>query len=201
MDVDKDMLAEKKTAGQSTAQANVDENFVNDEEPIKISQNDIDGDFLTEDREYKDYTLGDWVLIALMGLLLAVVSVQVLGRLVFKSGGLAWSEELSRIVFVAMLYLGLGTVTKHDFHFKVDSFRNLPKWLSKAFAIIVRLVELVVMGVLVVGGVRLMIMTWATITPALSWPVSVFYAPLSIGGIGMMFHSFKKLIAVVRGAE
>jgi TRAP-type C4-dicarboxylate transport system permease small subunit len=151
-----------------------------------------------EDRGYKEYTLEDWLLIVLMLGLFVVVSIQVWGRLIFQAGGLAWTDELSRILLVGLVYMSMGVVSKYDLHFKIDRIPHLPQIVYKILDIISILVTLAIMVILVVYGAKLMKITANTITPALGWTKAVFYAPLTIGSIFVIYHTVRKIVKAIR---
>jgi TRAP-type C4-dicarboxylate transport system permease small subunit len=151
-----------------------------------------------EDSGYKDYTIEDWLLIALMLGLFVVVSIQVWGRLLFHAGGLAWTDELSRLILVGLVYISIGVVSKHDLHFKIDRIPNLPKIVYKILDIVSILVTLGTMIVLVVYGSKLMQITANTETPALGWSKALFYAPLTIGSVLVIYHTVRKIVRAVR---
>jgi TRAP-type C4-dicarboxylate transport system permease small subunit len=136
-----------------------------------------------------------------MGLLLITVSITVLGRLLFKSSGLAWTEEFGRIMLVCVAFAALGIAYRENMHFKVDKIPGVPQAAYRVFDIFSCLVEIGIMLILLIKGLELMWMTRGTITPALEWPVSVFYAPLPFGAVGMMFYSAKKLIFILKGGQ
>ena len=171
------------------------------EEDIHASMKDLEGDFLKVDKELNEYTIGEYAIIFSMGLLWITVTITVLGRMLFRSGGLGWSEELGRMLLICVAFLGLGVVKKLDMHFKVDKITGVPERAYWALDIVSCLVEIVIMLILFVKGLELMWMTRLDITPALQWPISVFYTPLPLGAIGMIYHSAQKLVALLKGGR
>ncbi len=151
-----------------------------------------------QDRGYKEYTPEDWLLIALMLGLFVVVSIQVWGRLLFRAGGLAWTDELSRMLLVGLVYMSMGVVSKHDLHFKIDRIPRLPQIVYKIFEVVSILMTLAIMGILAFYGAKLMKITGNTYTPALNWSKAVFYAPLTIGSVFVIYHTVRKVIRAVR---
>lgn len=153
-----------------------------------------------EDKTHR-YTFFECVNILLMASLIILVFMQVVGRFLMRSGGLAWTDELSRIVFVAIVYFSLGVVTKYDLHFKADIFTNASPQFRKVQNMVSNLLAIVVMVTLAVQGVLLLDMTKSALTSALQWPIAVFYLPLTIGSLGMAYYSVKRLIAELKGAR
>lgn len=152
----------------------------------------------TDENKNIKYGFLEYINMLLLLLLIICVFLQVIGRFVLKTGAFAWTEELSRLIFVAFAYLGLGIVTKYNLHFRAEIFSNKPLWLSKAQEIICHLLEIFVMLIVAKEGVSLIVLTKGDITASLQWPTAVFYAPLTIGSMIMIYYSFKKLITLFK---
>ena len=98
-----------------------------------------------------------------------------------------------------MAFLGLGAVTKYDAHFKLELNFHLKKWLVLGQKIVIFVAQLAVMVVFIYQGYKLARLTQSDITPALMWPVSVFYLPLPLGALGVIFYLFRNLVLDIKG--
>jgi TRAP-type C4-dicarboxylate transport system permease small subunit len=167
---------------------------------VAAKTSDIDIDFFTaEEAARHKYTFLEWINIFLMAAMIIIVFMQVVGRFVLKSGGFAFSDELGRMVFLGIVYLGLGVVTKYDLHFKADVITNMPAWIKKIQICFISILEIIVMVVLAYQGIELSKMTWTSVTSSLQWPVAVYYLPLTVGATGMIYYSILKLLNALRG--
>jgi TRAP-type C4-dicarboxylate transport system permease small subunit len=68
----------------------------------------------------------------------------------------------------------------------------------KLKVIVVSVLEIVVMAVLAYQGVMLSILTWDNLTSSLQWPVAVFYLPLTLGSIGVIYYSTLRIWKSIR---
>lgn len=78
---------------------------------------------------FKDFERNFCVL--LLALILAILTWQVIGRYVFKDTP-EWSEELSRYLFLWLIFFGAGYAAKENAHIRIEAFNNLwPKSIRK----------------------------------------------------------------------
>jgi len=62
--------------------------------------------------------------VAVLGVVMTLIFIGVVMRLIFKSG-LPWQEELSRILYVLMVYLGASYGMKSHDHIRITFVQNL----------------------------------------------------------------------------
>ncbi|BFU60847.1 MULTISPECIES: TRAP transporter small permease [Rodentibacter] len=114
---------------------------------------------------YLDNTLKILAIIALL-LMVSLVFFNALLRYFFDSG-IAWSEELARICFVYMIFLGIVLVAKEKGHLTVDILiSTLPHKLQLACLIISDLLILLAMSFITIGAYQLMLLTFYQKMPA-----------------------------------
>src|SRR5215217_5315414 len=77
-----------------------------------------------EKASYALNRLAELLLASLVALTIAVTFLQVLFRYVLGSS-LTWSEELSRYVFVWIIFIGVSVATRRGEHILVDVFHRL----------------------------------------------------------------------------
>lgn len=92
---------------------------------------------------------------ALVGCL-ALMAVLVFGNVVLRYGfdsGLAWSEELARLLFVWLIFLGAILASRQHAHLGFDSVvRRLPAAGKKAVLVVNGALMLIACGFFVAGG-------------------------------------------------
>ena len=131
----------------------------------------------------------------LLGLMLAIMIALVFFNVIlrfFFNSGLVWSEELSRYVFVYVVYLGAIVAMKENSHLGVDTFiKNMPEKLKWFFYIIGRLIIIAVMAILLKGSLSMVIQSHTAKAAATGLPLSVIY------GIGLITGGAIILIALL----
>ena len=92
-------------------------------------------------------------IIVLLGLLVAVVFLQVASRFIFKLP-IEWSEEMARFLFIWFCWLGCSYATVSFHHIRITAhLRFLPPGLSKFLLRIGDLLWIGFNAVVVVGGI------------------------------------------------
>ncbi|UPK36356.1 TRAP transporter small permease [Bradyrhizobium sp. 186] len=121
-----------------------------------------------------------WLLRAVIAVLLAAMVVLVFGNVVLRYGfnsGIAISEELSRWLFVWMVFLGAIIGMKEHAHLGVDSLvKVLPPFGRKACYGLSHALMLYASVLLTEGSWKQTILNWDTVAPASGLSVGLFYA-------------------------
>jgi TRAP-type C4-dicarboxylate transport system permease small subunit len=140
-------------------------------------------------------TLGqviDWSVSLLVVAMVVVVFIQVISRYVFNSP-LYWSEEVARILFIWIAFLGAFLGLKSKAHVSVSSFVSLfaPRVQTVVFAVGSFLIFFYLLYLIQVGmGVAKV--TSGTVTPALQIPYNFIHiiVPISAGLMVVHLDSF-----------
>ena len=128
---------------------------------------------------------------AMLAVMIALVFLNVILRFFFNSG-LVWSEEVSRYVFVYVIYLGAIVAMKENAHLGVDTFiKNCPEKLKWLLFVVGRLIVITVMAILFKGSLAMVIQSSTAKAAATGLPLSVVY------GIGLLTASAIILIALL----
>ncbi|MCJ7593829.1 MAG: TRAP transporter small permease [Desulfobacterales bacterium] len=102
---------------------------------------------------------------------------------------LFWTEEFARYCLVWASLLGAAVALKRGEHIAVTLFLDrFPKSLAHLSVILGRTALLLILGVMVVGGIKLVLITRVQISPALRIPMAVPYLALPVGSAVMLFH-------------
>lgn len=142
-------------------------------------------------------------LLGLSSVLLAAAVLLVIMQIVLRFGfnnPRAWAEEVSRYLFVWMVFIGCGVATARGSHIRVteivDMFgeagRRVSHWLGFASDIACNLV-LIYAGSLVAWKNR-----FVEFYSLAGYPQVVFYVALPVGGLLMLIYQFRRRPATMR---
>lgn len=141
--------------------------------------------------------LEEFFIIPLMFLMSIIIFIQVIMRYAFQNS-LVWSEELSRYMFIWLIYFAVSYTARREKHIRIDAAINLyPKKLRPYIEI---LSELIVLGFSVFIAVTAITVfqkiTWSgQLSPAMRIPMQYVYAaPL----IGFVLTAIRQLQCIIR---
>lgn len=139
--------------------------------------------------------------IALAGIL-ALVSAQI-GMRLFVGNPLSWPEELSRILFIYLVFIGAAEISVRHAHIRVD--------LEESFGLSHRIDRLLDLGRMVLCIIVLAVIGWGAWQiipivasmrlPATSLSMALMVWPVLIGSGLMIVATVLNLIAALRGKE
>jgi TRAP-type C4-dicarboxylate transport system permease small subunit len=133
--------------------------------------------------------------------LVVVASLQVFTRYVLNAP-LTWTEELARMLFTWINFLGAALIVKKSSHISIDFLvKILPPGPRRWMLILSHSVILAVVLILAVKGFRLLQITGASESPALNVPWVYVYAAFPIGMALMAFRYGQMLLMLLRGVE
>ena len=122
------------------------------------------------------------VLALLMLLLIGLVSAQIFMRYVVHSP-LTWSEELARMTFVYLTFIGAGLAFHRRENLRLavltDALPERPRLRLRAATYVV---EVLFIGLVLAYSVPLLRRLYPARTPALEWSMDCFYAGVTVGG-------------------
>jgi len=141
----------------------------------------------------------DHILATFFGATIVVVTAQVLFRYVLNRS-LAWTEELSRYLFVWIIFLGAALAIRDATHIRIDMLvTRLPKAAARAIGALTHWLILAFLVLLVVLGFRLVHHTAGTPTPTLRLPENlVYYAALPVSFLLAVYYVAKQILAAIR---
>lgn len=116
-----------------------------------------------------------WAIILSMAGMVVVVFLQIGTRYLF-SFSLGWSEEVARLLFICIVFLGTAILARHQQHLTVTAVVDLfPKRIRHLAAAFAALVGLICCRYLVQGAWDTLLREWDQLTPALRFPMGVIY--------------------------
>jgi len=132
--------------------------------------------------------LNQWLVIALMATMAALVFVNVVSRYVFGVS-IIWVEELTQYQMIWIAYLGAGLALREGRHVAVDIVEaRLPPEARRALRIAIGAAILGFLAALAVLGVRIAAFTWNQETPVMNIPTGLPYLGVPIGAAACALH-------------
>ncbi len=133
----------------------------------------------------------------LTGLMVLFVFLNVVMRLVFKSG-LTWSEEISRYLFVFVTYIGAISAMRSNEHMTVDVVlsRVKPQFQMIMYVLSQGMIA-VLMCILVHGSFKMVLQNTASKTAALGIPYSFLYSVGIITGVSIAIIALVNIVHAV----
>jgi TRAP-type C4-dicarboxylate transport system permease small subunit len=128
------------------------------------------------------------VLVLFLTAMAIVVFMQVIFRYLL-SLPLFWTEEFARYCLVWASLMGAAVAVKRGQHIAVTWFvERLPYRIGRVLGLTARISVAVILAVVMWGGIKLVAVTSAQISPALRIPMAVPYMALPIGSGIMLYH-------------
>lgn len=128
-----------------------------------------------------------WAIKIIMAVLLAAMVVLVFGNVVLRyvfNSGIAMSEELSRWLFVWMVFLGAIVGMREHAHLGVDSLVKILSPLGRKICYAISHALMLYASVLLTEGAwKQTVLNWDTIAPASGLSVGLFYASGLVFGV------------------
>jgi len=135
---------------------------------------------------------------SLLVALVVVTSLQVFTRYVLNAP-FTWTEELARMLFTWIVFLGAALLLKSSSHITIDILvRSLAPGPRQWLLVVSHLITLSVVGILAVKGFRLLQITGASESPALGIPWVYVYAAFPVGMSLMALRYARALIGLLR---
>jgi len=144
--------------------------------------------------------LEEYLLVVLLLTTVVLGFTQVIMRYVFNNS-LTWSEELARIIFIWMSWLGISYGQKKNEHIKVNMFVDrLKRNAKKIVLIIAYLCTMAILVVFAIEGVVVVdaVMSIGSHTPALSIPKWCIYASVPISCALMVIRVIKEMVLFLK---
>lgn len=138
-----------------------------------------------------------WLSIVAMSFMLFLTFANVIGRYVF-SHSIIFSEEVSRILFVWVVFLGAAIIIKDNGHVSVDllSSKLQGKASGKVLDIIIGIAGFLFIGIVFAGGLVLAGTMNMYSSATLGIPMGYVYWAIPIGSGIMFIHHFLNFIKI-----
>lgn len=144
-----------------------------------------------------------WIVVVLTGLLVVLVSVNVFARYVLSTG-ILWAEEVTRLVFVWMVFLGAFLALCQDGHLAITFVTDrLPARGALVVRIAVGLLTAIFLGVVAHYGALLVRQTlnFGRTTPILGISAAWGYLSVPVSCVLMLLKTLQRLLAGQQAGE
>lgn len=131
-------------------------------------------------------------IVSIMLMLIVVITLlQVFYRYVMNDA-LVWSEELTKLVFIWMTYLGSVVALDRTRHMRIDSIvRLLPQRAQLVIDIAMHSIMGIFLVILTQKAIKVVELTASIMTSALRLPRSLLFLPVAIGAGFMLLYCIR----------
>ena len=152
---------------------------------------DAEGHFHVEDApvDLGQYIAEDWVSLGFFWLLGVCVFYQFFTRYALNDSA-AWTEEISRYLLIATVYVGIAAATRRTRHIHVDFlYRLIPAKAGRALSTVIDVGRIVFFAVAVVLTIQMMTrMTYMKMT-IVELPMNIVFAVCALGFAAATFRA------------
>jgi TRAP-type C4-dicarboxylate transport system permease small subunit len=112
----------------------------------------------------------------------------------FLNFAIAWTEEVSRFMFIWVVFLSAVLAYVNDEHLKLDILeQKLPEKTGQVVAVICDLIVMYAIYLITAGGLNLATQSWSWLSPAISFSYGIVYLVVPICGGLMLLQTLLKL--------
>lgn len=135
-----------------------------------------------------------YLLLVFITLLVVFTFIQILSRFVFKIS-IAWSEEIIRMNFVWMIFLGGAIAVKEKSHLVMDMLTsNLKNRTKTIFDIGILFVMLSIYIVLLIAGIAYCMRSLSKTAVTIPIPANIVYSAAPISAVLGIFFVIERLV-------
>lgn len=120
---------------------------------------------------------------------LASMAILVFGNVILRyafNSGITWSEEMSRFLFVWMVFFGAIAALKDNMHLGVDLLVNaLPRPLKKGVFMVSNILVIYLLWLLLDGSWKMTVLNMDSAAPATGMPLAYVYGVGIIASVSM----------------
>ncbi|MXP63510.1 TRAP transporter small permease [Roseomonas sp. M0104] len=147
------------------------------------------------------FTLAEWLLVLALGIMVVMVFGNVVLRYAFNSG-ITVTDEVSRLLFVWLTFLGAVVVLRQGGHLGFDLVTAaLPRAGKQVCRVISGLLILVCCAVLLRGSWEQAALNMGNLAPVSGVPLGWTYASAVVAGVGLGLLTIADLVAALMGHE
>jgi TRAP-type C4-dicarboxylate transport system permease small subunit len=137
------------------------------------------------------------ILVTVLSAMAVVVFLQVIFRYLLNFP-LFWTEEFARYCLVWSSLLGSAVAVKRGQHIAVTILiERMPPALRRVLTIVALLAVAAILAVILWGGIQLVAITRAQISPALRISMSVPYLAVPVGAALMLLHTMGFILETI----
>lgn len=141
------------------------------------------------------------IIVFCLASMMLMVFVNVILRYGFNSG-ITFSEDVSRLFFVWLTFLGAIAAMKDSAHIRVDSLvEKMPARGKNVCEFVGNALILSVCWLLFQGGWQQTVINLDTVSPVTGWPMAVLYITSVIASIGIALYAFTNIFRLFRNRK
>jgi TRAP-type C4-dicarboxylate transport system permease small subunit len=141
----------------------------------------------------------EWLLMSILGMMVVLVFGNVVLRYGFNSG-IVFSEEVSRFLFVWMVFLGSVLMLKDNGHLGVHTLtKKMPLAGKKVCKFLSDLITLGCCVLLTVGGWKVVVLNLPNIAPVSEISLGVVFTAVLVCSVGMSLLLLNSMYRLLTG--
>lgn len=143
----------------------------------------------------------DVAMVAALVVMIVAVGLQVLYRYVLNDP-LAGSEEIGRLAFIWVTFIGAVVATRDNVHVRIDYFVNLLRPRAARRCTLLGHVTTACFGLLMAWvGVQLSIFSWDYESASLQFPMTFVHAAVPVSGVLLAVLSIRAVVVDFRAQK
>ncbi|WP_341740800.1 TRAP transporter small permease [Trueperella pyogenes] len=141
----------------------------------------------------------EYIMAVFLAMMVSFMLINVVMRFIFNSG-LAWSEEVARLAFIFLVYLGTIGAFRDNRHLGVNTLlERLPLRLAQITYIVVQGIIVWVMYLLVMGSISLAGQSFNDQWVATQFPRWIVSGVGALTGVAIIILALANIIRMIRG--
>ncbi len=140
----------------------------------------------------------DWLLIAMVAVLIVPVTMQIVSRYTQLIPPYIWTEELARFVFIWMIMIGAMIGVREIAHFNVDGWKRLSPRGEAALNLVTHLSTLVLALVFVWSGIEFTRFAMNRISELAELPLWLIHIAWPLTGLAWIVFLGEQVVDDVR---
>ena len=129
----------------------------------------------------------EYLLIVLVTIITVLGFMGIISRYVIDRP-LTWSEELIRLFFIWIVFIGASVAVKRNAHLRMLLFIRVLAKKASILDIIANVIMIIFAVILILGGINFIYSVKFQLSANIRFPLLLFYIPLSASGIIMILH-------------
>ena len=131
-------------------------------------------------------------IVTFLGVMTIALTAQIIARSVFQ-GGFVWTDELSRFLMVALIFLGAASATRDNTHITVSVLEDLKPSVRKWLAPIQWLAMLLYAVILVIVGIETLRIVGPQQSVNMQMSMGIVYSVFPVSAFIMIVHLLTKI--------
>lgn len=143
----------------------------------------------------------DFIICIALVIMSVIVFMNVILRYIFSTG-IAWSVELSQLLFVLVIFLGAIRAFQDHQHIFVDIIYELvPGKVKKVFSFFSNIIVIYTMVIMLLGSIKLVENNTVMKTPLLKIPISYVYSVGLLLSISIIIFALFNIIKLFKNED